>query len=82
MNEKEWNQALIYIKKTQLLDPDYQKARIYEAMADIHFNLKNQQWEKVQDFYDKSINEYQSDIVKLDDDLERDEIMRVKYNIG
>ena len=38
MNEKELDQALVYVKKTQLLDPDYQKARIYEAMTDIHLN--------------------------------------------
>ena len=82
IKEKEWDQALVYIKKTQILDPDYEKARVNEALADIHFNLKNQQWEKVQDYYDKSINEHLNDIERLDSDLERDEVSRIKYNIG
>jgi tetratricopeptide (TPR) repeat protein len=68
MREKQWKEALEYVKKWQVLEPDYRKGRMYEAMADIHFNLDNQKWEYIQELTDKAIAKYQEELYEAEDD--------------
>lgn len=45
------------------------KGKMYEMTADVLFNLKNQQWEKIQEIYDKSLIEYEVDLnIRYDED--------------
>ena len=77
IKEKKFDEAYRYIKEIQIIDPDYEKGKVHEWIADIYFNNKSEQWEKVQDLYDKAINIYEEDLRnKLDDDIpdEADEI--------
>jgi len=81
MREKKWDEALIYVKKTQVIDPDYEKGKVHECIADIFFNHKNEQWETVQDLYDKALSKYDDELQSKLDDNVPDEIERIRANI-
>lgn len=82
MRKKQWDEALAYIKKTQVLEPDYQKSKILEATADIYFNLKNQQFEKVQELYDKAIYYLELEHSQLNEETDKENMLQIKYDIG
>ena len=62
MEEKKWEEALEYIKKTEVLEPDYEKGKVCEAKADIYFSFKTHQWETVQEMYDRALKKYEEEI--------------------
>lgn len=82
MKEKRWEEALTYLKRTQVLEPDYEKGRVHEALADVHFNFKNQQWEIVQELYDKSISKYEENLQSRYDEGPAEESNAIKASIA
>jgi hypothetical protein len=82
IKEKQWEDALVYLKKTQVIDPDYQKGKVHECIADVFFNFRNQQWETVQELYNKSISKYTEELNDALDSNNDDVIPSLKFSIS
>jgi len=51
------------------------------ALQIFFFNHKNEQWETVQDLYDKALSKYDDELQSKLDDNVPDEIERIRANI-